>query len=343
MTVLKACSISLVRRAVHPTESRAIPGLDALLLGLFVVLLPGLGGTDVHAAELSLSGDMGGQMPFRSVGPMVGLMEETEQNSPEKPPWWSTADWSRQTKVAALTAGTIGAIAAIGFIQWDYGSHSFRRAEEGWFEQDSNFGGADKLGHLFSCYALASVYNRIYQHWGYDPNDAILLSAATSWLTMSVTELGDGFSNSQGFSYEDEIMNTIGVGLAYLRHRFPAVRERIDFRMEWFPSPSVLHAERLDLLTDYSGQKYLLAFKLDGWLRTGSPILKALELQVGYYTRGYVDEDEQFFHGERRYGYVGIGLNMTYLLEQLTGHRAAGIFDYYQVPYTYLPARWKCD
>lgn len=73
--------------------------------------------------------------------------------------------------------------------------------------------------------------------------------------------------------------------------RIPAVRGRVDFRWEWFP------------------------------------VLKALEVQVGYCTRGY----------------VGIGVNMTYLLERLTGHRAWGVFDSYQMPYTYLPTKWKYE
>ena len=252
-------------------------------------------------------------------------------------------DWPREKKVIALNTATVGAITVIGVAGWDYGSHAFRTANEGWFDSDTPYGGADKLGHVFTCYALASVYNRIYKGWGYSENDAILMGAANSWLTMTVIEIGDGFSLSEGFSWQDEVMNTLGASMAYLRHRVPAVRERVDFRWEWFPSPSVRNGERFDVLTDYSGQKFLLAFKLDGWLRTGNPILKATEVQVGYYTRGYVSHDELHFDGQHRYGYVGIGLNVTYLLEKHTGHRAWGIFDYYQMPYTYLPARWECD
>jgi hypothetical protein len=260
-----------------------------------------------------------------------------------KPPWWSVKDWSRGTKVVALNAATVGTIAMIGFVGWDYGSHSFHTANEGWFDADTPYGGADKLGHVFTCYALASFYNHIYKDWGYPDNDAIFLGAASSWLTMTVIEVGDGFSKSEGFAWQDEVMNTVGVGMAYLRHRFPALRERVDFRWEWFPSPAARSGERFDILTDYSGQKFLLAFKLDGWLNTGNPIMKALEVQVGYYTRGYVSGDDDYFNGRHRYGYVGLGLNMTYLLERLTGHRAYGVFDYYQVPYTYLPTRWECD
>jgi hypothetical protein len=95
-------------------------------------------------------------------------------------------DWPKEKKVVALNTVTIGTIAAIGVAGWDYGSHSFRTANEGWFDPDTNYGGADKLGHVFTCYALASVYNRIYKDWGYSDNDAILLGAANSLLTMSV-------------------------------------------------------------------------------------------------------------------------------------------------------------
>jgi len=252
-------------------------------------------------------------------------------------------DWPRDKKVAALNIATVGTIATIGIVGWDYGSHSFRTANEGWFDSDTPYGGADKLGHVFTCYALASVYNRIYKDWGYSDNDAILIGAANSLLTMSLIEIGDGFSTSEGFSWQDEVMNSVGVGMAYLRHRFPAVRERVDFRWEWFPSPAARSGERFDVFTDYSGQKFLLAFKLDGWLRTDNPILKLLDLQVGYYTRGYVSGDDDYFNGKHRFGFVGIGLNMTYVLERLTGNRASGVFDYIQVPYTYVPTSRRLD
>jgi hypothetical protein len=263
----------------------------------------------------------------------------SEEDASAEPSWWGMADWPPRKKVMALNLTTLGIITALGVAEWDYGSHSFRTANEGWFDGDTAYGGADKLGHVFTCYLLTGIYNWIYKDWGYSENDAILLGAASSWTTMSLIEIGDGLSKSQGFSWQDEVMNTLGVGMAYLRHRFPAVRERVDFRWEWFPSPAVREGERFDILTDYSGQKFLLAFKLDGWLRTGSPVMKALEFQVGYYTRGYVSDDEHFFDGQHRYGYVGIGLNVTYLLDRLTGHRAAGVFDYYQVPYTYVSGR----
>ncbi len=322
----------------------AIFSRENLLLHVLAASLPGMLSSSVSLAEGELwdaPAKATAWLPTPSV--VLNLTDQVEESTPEKSVWQSMADWPREKKVIALNVATIGVITAIGFAGWDYGSHSFRAVDEGWFDSDTAYGGADKLGHVFTTYALASAYNQIYQHWGYPENDAILLGAASSWVTMSVIEIGDGFSKSQGYSWQDEVMNTVGAGMAYLRHRFPAIRERVDFRWEWFPSPAARSGERFDILTDYSGQKFLFAFKLDGWLRTGSPILKALELQVGYYTRGFVSGDDDDFDGKHRYGYVGLGLNVTYLLERLTGHRAYNVFDYYQVPYTYLPTKWEYE
>ena len=253
--------------------------------------------------------------------------------------WWGMADWPREKKALALNVCTVGTVAAIGLAQWDYGTADFHWEDEGWFDPDTRYGGADKLGHAFVSYSFASIYYSLYRNWGYSKEDAICRGAASSWLLMTLVEFGDGYSNSQGFCWQDEVMNTVGVGFAYLRHRFPRVEECVDYRMEWFPSQALRPGEQHGVFTDYSGQKYLLAFKPDGFLRTGDPLLKALEFQVGYYTRGYSSGDEDYFSGQHRYGYIGIGLNVTCLLERLTRHRVAGVFDYYQVPSTYVSTR----
>ena len=265
-----------------------------------------------------------------------------QESSPE-PSWWGMSDWSRRKKVVALNLAVAGGIAVYGAAAWDYGSNGFTTRDEGWFGSDTRYGGADKLGHAWSAYALTSLYSRIYRDWGYPDEDAILGAALSSWTQTTLIEVGDGLSSSQGFSWQDEVMNTAGVGMAYLRHRFPAIRETVDFRVEWFPSPAFRHGDERDVFTDYSGQKYLLAIKPDGLLKTGDPVLKALEFHLGYYTRGFASSDEEYFSNRHRYGYIGIGLNVTYLLEKLTGHRAAGAFDYYQVPYTYLSVRDDFD
>jgi hypothetical protein len=252
--------------------------------------------------------------------------------------WWDLQDWNRGQKVAALNLASAGLVAAIGVSQWHQGDASYRFHDEGWFAHGTDYGGADKIGHAWTGYTLTSAYRAIYKNWGYQDREALLMGAASSGLAMTLVEVGDGFSSKWGFCWEDEVMNLVGVGMSYLRHSYPALENRVDFRLEWLPSASARHGEHADWLTDYSGQRYLLAFKLNGFLKTDSPVLRALELHLGYYTRGYLsNEDEVRFKGKHRYGYVGMGLNITYLLQELTGHRAAGIFNYIQVPYTSLP------
>ncbi len=265
-----------------------------------------------------------------------------QENDPFFSSFSSFNDWPRKKKVIALNVAAVSTIVIVGSASWDYCSSSFHLNDEGWFDPDTKFGGADKLGHAYSAYALTSVYNSIYQKWGYSDEKAILGGALSSWSQMTLIELGDGFSREHGFSWEDEVMDTLGVGLAYLRHRYPTLKEKFDFRMEWFPSPAFRHGDRSDPFTDYSGQKYLIALKPDGFLKTDNSLIKAVAIHFGYYSRGY-GEDKRYFSSENRYTYVRVGLNMTYILEQLTGHRAGGIFDYIQVPFTYISLSSKLD
>ena len=251
-------------------------------------------------------------------------------------------EWPREKKVVALNVTAVAAIAAVGSVSWDYCSSSFHFEDEGWFDPDTKFGGADKMGHAYSAYALSSVYNHIYRTWGYSDEDAILGGALTGWAQMTLIEVGDGFSAEHGFCWQDEAMDAVGAGMAYLRHRFPAIKEALDFRLEWYPSVAFRHGDRSDPFTDYSGQKYLLAIKPDGILRTNSPLLRAVEVHIGYYSRGYTEES-RYFSSQNRYTYYGVGLNVTYLLEKLTGHRAGGIFDYIQVPGTYVASSSKLN
>lgn len=251
-------------------------------------------------------------------------------------------EWPRKKKVIALNVAAVSTTLIMGAASWDYCSSDFHFEDEGWFDHDTKFGGADKLGHAYSGYALTSFYNNIYRKWGYSDEQAILGGVLSGWSQMTLIEIFDGFSAEQGFCWEDEAMNTIGVGMAYLRHRYPTLKEKFDFRMEWFPSPALRHGDWSSPFTDYSGQKYLIALKLDGFLKTDNPYIKAMEIQFGYYSRGY-GEDKRYFSSENRYTYIGVGLNMTYLLEKLTGHRAGGIFDYVQVPFTYIPFSSKLD
>lgn len=239
--------------------------------------------------------------------------------------------WSRKKKAIAINVATLTATATIGAVSWDYYSSSFHFRNEGWLDKDTVYGGSDKFGHAFAGYALTSVYHSIYKGIGYSNDDAITLGAISSWSLMTLIEAGDGFSKDYGFSIQDETFNTAGVFLGYIRNKYPELKDMFDYRLEWWPS-NYYKQGKSDPFTDYSGQKNLLIFKPAGILHSDNELLKAINLDFGFYTRGYEDN----LHTEKRYLFYGVGLDVTYILKELTGHNFYNIFNYLQVPFTYI-------
>ncbi len=239
--------------------------------------------------------------------------------------------WPRKKKAIAINVATLTATATIGAVSWDYYSSSFHFRNEGWLDADTVYGGSDKLGHAFAGYALTSVYHGIYKGFGYSNDDAITLGAISSWSLMTLIEAGDGFSKDYGFSIQDETFNTIGVGLGYVRNKYPGLKDIFDYRLEWWPS-DYYRQGNADPFTDYSGQKNILALKPAGILHSDNELLKAINLDFGFYTRGY----EENSIDPKRYIFYGVGLDITYILEQLTGHNFYNIFNYIQLPFTYI-------
>ena len=247
------------------------------------------------------------------------------------------ADLPRETKVRNLNLMAAGTILTWGVLNWDYFQQSPQSANEGWFDQETDEGGADKLGHLYTTYALSHIYASIYSDWDYPEEDAMRLGAFSALGTMTIMELGDSFSE-YGFSYEDMLMNCVGAAAGYWFGTHPEWQKRIDLRLEYAPSLSDFEA---DVFTDYEHHKYLLAFKASGFdLLRDSP-LNYFELHLGYYTRGYDDyKTSQPIDDRERTVYVGVGLNVGKLLESVWETR---IFDYLQLPYTYLPLERDLD
>jgi hypothetical protein len=75
----------------------------------------------------------------------------------------------------------------------------------------------------------------------------------------------------------------------------------------------------------------VIALKADGFDFIKNKYLKYLELQVGYNARGYEDYEEGGPDDRQRTIYVGIGLNISKLVQNYVNTR---VFDYIQIPYT---------
>lgn len=246
--------------------------------------------------------------------------------------WWSAQ--AKEKKLLYTNLGAIGAIALYGLAEWDYGSGSLSSANERWFQQHTKYGGADKLGHFWGTYVFADALSSIYQSYGYPSRQANIYGAFSAWVVQGFMELGDATSPSQGFSWEDVAANTLGAAASMVMHRYPELDRKIDFRVEY-----VLETEVNGLFDDYSNHYYSLVVKLDGFQEIPDNFLRYLEFHIGYYTRGYGDQDE----ANKRNLYTGISFNFSKLFFQAGMNKATKTLEYLQVPYTVLKARHVVD
>jgi hypothetical protein len=250
--------------------------------------------------------------------------------------------WSKETKLKYLNIGILGGMMLYGLIFWDYGENGFEFTNEGWFQYDTKYGGADKLGHALSTYFAVQAYSSVYERWGYDRHRANIYGALSGWGTFFMIEVADATSR-YGFSYEDLIVDTIGAIVGYWRREYPEFEKRVDFRVEYWPSYAVTSGDDTDIASDYSGYKYLMALKGSGFDLTSSTWLQYLELQGGYYTRGYQNGDGDHYGDPHRVLYGALAVNLTHIFDKHNWNKTASFLRYYQVPYTYVPLEYNLD
>jgi hypothetical protein len=240
-----------------------------------------------------------------------------------------------------VIGGGVAGVAAYGLAKWwDEGfTGRFRRADEGWFGQGTPSGGADKLGHAYTANAGVRIVSAVMQAYGNDRDTAAKLAFWSTLGTLTAVEIADGYSKQYAFSWQDALMNAAGAGFGYWQERDPRVDALLDFRLMYKRSRD---ASSWDPAGDYSGQTYLLVAKASGMPRVRDvPVLKYVELAVGYGTRGY---DSPAGAGEAsRYVYYGVQLNLSALLNDTvfadgrwpSARRASEVFlDLWQFPNT---------
>lgn len=208
---------------------------------------------------------------------------------------------------ALIIGASSAAFAVYGRAKWwDHGfGGGFKTRGEGWFGRSTDYGGTDKLGHLFTNYASTRLLTKAFLAAGNNREDSVRLAAWTTIGIFTGIEVVDGFSRNWRFSGEDALMNVAGAGLGALMETRPELDARFDIRFGYRRSP----ASRFDPFGDYAGQRYLLIAKADGFdaLRR-HPALRYLELGIGYQARFTPDGER------RRDAYVGISLNLSRLL-----------------------------
>ena len=231
----------------------------------------------------------------------------------------------RYKNVVALDLSVASlAITGWGIAQWGWFTHSPVAKREGWFGADTSSGGADKTGHFYMSYLLSELFLADFRRHGV--SKAENKAALSALAAMTLVELGDATSDKFGASSEDLIADALGVAVSWWLGLNPVWDDRIDVRMEYWPSSGFNFKN--DAVSDYSGMKHLMALRADGFLSLRHTPLKWLELQAGYYTRGFRTFDEQEI--PTRHTYVGLGLSLPVIAGKST--KIGKLLSYVQPP-----------
>jgi hypothetical protein len=260
-----------------------------------------------------------------------------ETPSTERQPSWGWA--------TLLSAGVIGYSAAISFTDHPNGGFHFK--EEGWFGENTYAGGADKAAHFVKYGAITRQLAVVYEYLGFSRRQSVIGSFAVGWLGGLINELGDA-TNEYGFSYEDLVLDTLGVGSAALIHATDT-RDLFGFRV----GPLVVDApprEVQGIGRDYSYEIYTLDLQLGGVARRlNLPLWPARFLLVSGsygvwgYPYGLASQRERLIGME-------LGLNFAEMLyafnvQQDTwwGILAHTFFDNFRIPFTQAGFRFDLN
>ena len=214
----------------------------------------------------------------------------------------------------AIVAGGIATSAAVSMVAWwaQGFTSNFNIADEAWFDKGAYAGGVDKLGtRSRSTWRPASAPARCRGR-GCPQHEAKRVAAGVTFGFGLGVEILDGLSRNgrAGFSWEDMVMNALGVGLGVAMETHPQLDRHLAFR--WMYSPGGRDGSW------YDHHVYLLAWRLSGLSAIGpdNP-LRYLELVAGYGAKGF-RTDLDYSQGDlrRRTAYFGIALNLTELLDR---------------------------
>ncbi|HEY1405982.1 MAG TPA: DUF2279 domain-containing protein [Spirochaetota bacterium] len=242
----------------------------------------------------------------------------------------STDDESAKSVVRySILGGTIPVIFIFGVKAWDWQEdHSFYSEREHWFGQNTDFGGADKAGHFSAHYMLERSMYQVFDWTENGGSRKWVYSIGTSMAVGLFIEVGDGFSSHYGFSYEDLVMDYLGILTGAVLDRFPVADGFIGVSARFVPTDGYKarftrrNFVRLGLesVNDYSGWTYMMNFKLAGFERIGVHLplaLRLIQFDLGYRTLGYSTYDKhQYARPFKREIVYGISLNSAQLFDE---------------------------
>ena len=255
--------------------------------------------------------------------------------------------FDRQTTL--FTAAVLVTVPVLGYLTWwhsDWTGH-VTFSSEGWFEESTYAGGADKASHITFSYLLTLAFQSAYRSLGKKPDEARGLAFGLTVVSGVLIEIGDGLSR-YGFSWEDAAANAIGSTMATFVDAF-GLKDTFGLRFGWVPNsippPCCRYA---GYGKDYSDEIYAADLKLEGLLpRVGvTPgLLRFFLVGMTYSSKGYRHSPPSY--RQRQLGFE-FGLALPPILRALGvrdetwwGKVLLVLFEYFRVPYTAFG--WQYD
>jgi len=255
-----------------------------------------------------------------------------------------------------ITGGAIVTILSLGTVWWwdrvGYtGKWEWKR--EGFFGKNTYAGGADKFGHFYASYVEFRTMVSLYELIGIKHDNALLLSALAIFLLSTGVEMIDAFT-PYGFSYEDVVFNSFGLGLGYVTEKYPKIDSLIGYRLDYFPSSTYLEMEKgtglvkkyIRLVNDYNGMIFFLDFKFAGMgERISNSALKYFLFGLNYNSIDYSPSGD---NKQRNIGFH-VGLNVPVILKSIFNKnncavRSSSTFaKFYAFPFTNLLFQYDLD
>lgn len=189
--------------------------------------------------------------------------------------------WTVAISETALTTASFIGLNTLWYKDYPRSSFQFFNDNDEWL-------GLDKAGHLNSSYHISRLSTKAFQWTGLAKNKAILYGGSSAMIYMTGIEVLDGFSAQWGFSWGDMLANTGGAAL-FMLQEWGWEEQRMRIKFSFMPSkfaqfrPELLGSNTLQQsLKDYNGQTHWLSINPHSFLREDSRFPKWLNIAFGY-------------------------------------------------------------
>jgi len=257
----------------------------------------------------------------------------------------STLLFKKRKKILWVGTSTLYAASLYGLNELWYSD--YERSSFHFFNDNSQWLGIDKFGHVYSAYVAATTGIKAFEWAGYDQKKAALIGGSIGWVFLGTVEVFDGFSEEWGFSTGDMIANTIGSSVAIGQHLIWK-KQIMRLKFSYSPSeyreyrPEVLGEDELQgILKDYNGQTYWASFNLNYIDQRIKP--QWLNLAIGYGGSGMIYSNDSFVSdaGEvfdpRRQYYLSLDIDFERIPSKKAWMRTLLVcLNYFKLPFPAL-------